>query len=128
MTYQQAYSKIITAYFKDEIVPLDSTFCFCGTLCDNTTDWAGLFNNCDSHGYKGKDFDRMEQALFKGIRITSKVNSIVLLSRYDETYEDALFVGMCAALDELRKIHADRGENVDEDIPAFTKRELVKAL
>ena len=34
MTYNEAYSKIIDAYFRDEIRAMDSNFCFCGTLTD----------------------------------------------------------------------------------------------
>jgi hypothetical protein len=32
MDYKTAYNKIIDAYFKDEIRPYISKFCFCGTL------------------------------------------------------------------------------------------------
>lgn len=127
LTYRQAYDKIIEAYFGDQIRPMESNFCFCGTLCDNTSDWAGWIRNKDSHGYTGRDFDTMEQALFKGIRITAN-KSVTYLMRHEGVYEDALFAGMSAALDVLKKIHRSRGENVGEDMPAFTKRELVKAV
>jgi|SRR6476620_1568213 len=126
MTYNEAYNKIINAYFKDEIVPLDGNFCFCGTLCDNTSDWLGLFHNYPSHGYTGRDFDRMEEALFNGIRVTAKVDSVNVLSRRAGIYEDALFAGMCAALEVLKQIHEQRGEKIDET-PAFTKRQLQPA-
>jgi len=39
MTYKQAYDKIIDAYFKDEIKPMDSNFCFCGTLHGAKRGW-----------------------------------------------------------------------------------------
>lgn len=126
LTYRQAYDKIIEAYFKDEIEPLDGNFCFCGNLCDNTSDWMGWQENYDSHGYAGGDFDRMEHALFAGMKRVAGVDSVCYIPHTSPIYEEALFAGMSAALDVLKEIHRSRGENVDEDIPAFTKRELVK--
>lgn len=119
MTYNEAYNKIIDAYFKDEIKPMDTKFCFCGTLCDNTKVWyGGIVLRLASHGYNGKEFLDMEGALFGGIR---KIDGLGWGSK--AISEDALFSGMCAALDVLKNIHRERGENVDE-VPQFTKRSL----
>lgn len=39
LTYFEARNKIIEAYFRDEIEPWECKFCFCGNLCNNTTEW-----------------------------------------------------------------------------------------
>lgn len=124
LTYRQAYDKIIDAYFRNEIKPEDPQFCFCGTLCDNFPGWYGCRLDewhYPSHGYKGEDFVKMERALCDQTKPFGAGND-------SPEYEQALFAGMSAALDVLKEIHRSRGENVDEDIPAFTKRELSKVL
>lgn len=128
LTYRQAYDKIIEAYFKDQIQPYNSSFCFCGTLCDNSSEWRnpeyeGIFKNVrhlDYMFYTGSQYYEMEKALLLPL--------FPVKIKCGKEYEDVLFSGMSAALDVLRQIHIERGENVDEDIPAFTKRELVKVL
>lgn len=133
-TYRQAYDKIIEAYFKDEIQPLNAEFCFCGTLSPDSF-WArsNVPSSVD-YPYSYLEYGKMEKALFIPFgysqRSPGSINThtknglssdeLVLV----EGYEDKLFKGMCAALDVLKEIHRSRGENVDEKIPAFTKREL----
>lgn len=113
LTYKQAYDKIIEAYFKDEIKPYDPKFCFCGTLnkgCDDY--WKTYDIKLDGIYYYGAELQKLEEALF------SK------LPRYcPDRGEEKLFAGMCAALDVLKEIHRERGENVDE-LPTLTKRQL----
>lgn len=124
LTYKEAYDKIIEAYFKDEIEPLDPKFCFCGTLCNNDATWFGNslsiqgritnFDYRDFNGYTKEQFVEMEAALLKHTSFL----------RYDDIdYENALFNGMCAALDVLKQIHKERGEDVD-GVQEFTKRRL----
>lgn len=137
LTYRQARDLIIDAYFKDEIKPFDGEFCFCGTLNNGESDWVSA--KVCSTGYLGDHLYLMERALFiplqrcglivigkSGIHNTNHVNYWEHVDKHPD-YENALFDGMCAALDVLKEIHRSRGENVDEDIPAFTKRELTKA-
>src|SRR6187431_3627039 len=99
MIYNEAYNKIIEAYFKDEIKPYDSSFCFCGTLADNTAHWfgstLGRFHR-DYAGYKGLEYLRMERALLDTIQGANG------------DYETLLFLGMSAALDVLKQIHIER--------------------
>jgi hypothetical protein len=137
-TYREQYDKIIQAYFKDEIKPYNSNFCFCGTLApdiyarDGYKNWnnhAGGFNK-KQQPYTLEEYYRMEKALFLELnayegRIDGKTCSLSskCLERHHDGYEDALFAGMCAALDELKKIHEERGEVIDE-VPEFTKRNL----
>lgn len=123
MTYKQAYDKIIDAYFKDEIKPYDPAFCFCGTLCDNSVNW--FLNPCTehytSHGYLGKDFVKMEVALWSTL-INDEGQP--LHEEGTPEFELELFDGMSAALDVLKEIHESKGEIVDEPIETFKKREL----
>lgn len=115
LTCKQAYGKIIDAYFKDEIQPCNRNFCFCGTLCDNTSNWygSGLQGwHKDYNGYSGDDFVRMENALLSE-----------LIADDHPCYEEVLFSRMCAALEVLKQIHLERGEVIDE-APVFTKRTL----
>lgn len=121
MNYQTAYNKIIDAYFKDEIKPFEAKFCFCGTLCDNSSKWfrsyvnmSGVRRHKDFGDYSGNDYYRMEQVLLNNVSCTQGT----------PRYEASLFAGMSAALDVLKQIHIERGEAIDE-VPVFVKRELV---
>lgn len=135
LTYNQAYDKIIQAYFKDEIEPYNSDFCFCGTVSNGKCWFRGECEN-----YYPSQFKEMEFALLDNIRLgTLGGNDIYFAPPFAEdlgririevknhpNYEEALFIGMCAALNVLKEIHRSRGENVD-DVPAFTKRPLSPA-
>ena len=117
LTYKQAYDKIIEAYFKDEIKPLDPKFCFCGNLCDKTDHWYGGIENDyqPSHGYTATELMDMEAALLEVSFFANPID------------EEKLFAGMSAALDVLKEIHRSRGENVDE-LPVLTKRVLISRI
>jgi hypothetical protein len=126
MTYNEAYNKIIEAYFKDEIKPNDMKFCFCGTLANNSTDW---YPHLNYGNYTGREYKRMEAALFKAFPETNWGFGLPSLRQNErnegiENYEEKLFAGMSAALDVLKQIHIERGEVIDET-PVFTKRQLV---
>jgi hypothetical protein len=133
LTYKQAYDKIIEAYFKDEIKPYDGFFCFCGTL--GYTGSSDIFAEIwDLSLYSKDEYEEMEKALLLNIKNLTigdkwRGNIYVMNDRYrdmimdHENYEQALFSGMSAALDVLKQIHIERGENVD-DVPVFTKRLL----
>ena len=133
MTYKQAREKIIEAYFRDEIKPMNPNFCFCGTLCNNNSEWHrsttnGVHN--DFGGYLGVEYVKMERALLgklkvKGYYAMESDNPYV--SANDPRYEDRLFEGMAAALEVLRQIHEERGDpTVKEVHELFQKRELIK--
>lgn len=136
MTYTEAYNKIIDAYFKDEIRPMDMNFCFCGTL-----EGSGLWH-WEPKAYTMREFKKLEFALLNPLNgIYTKLfyateNDGATKSGFHWTwfdkqdppntkeYEDALFKGMCAALDVLKSIHESRGEIINEQ-PVFMKREFV---
>ena len=134
LTFPQAYDKIIEAYHKNEIKPFMPEFCFCGTLSpDERWGLEGAPYNETEYPYTREEYGRMEKALFSkipGIRWKSPANIEASISYLDsltrsKEYEDILFEAMSAALDELKEIHRERGENVDECI--IKKRKLVTA-
>lgn len=117
MTYNEAYDKIIDAYFKDEIQPMDPEFCFCGTISPNHWWRMQDMHPEIKYPYSANEYMKMEYALFCGI-------GLLIGDNYDLFYEDALFKGMCAALEVLKQIHESRGEVVEED-RRLQKRVLV---
>jgi hypothetical protein len=133
LTYREAYDKIIEAYFKDEIKPTKARFCFCGTLNNNKGNWCTSIDEPLSELYLPYEFAQMETALLTPLipfgaskdefRDTPGSWGCFGLYEGHPGYEDALFSGMCAALEVLKQIHRERGENVDE-VPLFTKRNL----
>lgn len=130
LTYQQAYNKIIDAYFKNEIKPFNASFCFCGTLANGEI-W---HNNThmfipEKHNYTIEEYGRLEKALFVGFPEVKPLRPGFLWYEGDpddfkkmSDYEDRLFIGMSNALEELKKIHIERGENVEEPEVKFVKR------
>lgn len=130
LTYQQAYNKIIDAYYKDEINPFNEEFCFCGTLSPNSN-WSRspYFKTpiLEYYPYSKEEYGRMEKALFSKLKKCrwQKIGLVDYPSENPFT-EDELFAGMSAALDVLKQIHIERGEVIDEE-PVFIKRQLVTA-
>lgn len=127
LTYREAYDKIIDAYFKNEIQPMNMHFCFCGTLSPEKG-----WKDADSHRkreypYSYEEYTTMERALFSGMTENWDNPQFIKMMQYSQTshpdYEEQLFKGMSKALDELKKIHIERGENIEET-PAFIKRQL----
>jgi len=135
MNYKQAYDKIIEAYFKDEIKPFTTHFCFCGTLSGGNELW--IFRSYlpgYNPPYSYEEFGNMEKALFSAFpEIEWHDNGCVSGDRDEEIknqpdYEEKIFAGMCAAIDVLKEIHRSRGENVDEGVTPFVKRELKQTI
>lgn len=116
LTYQQAYDKIIDAYFKNKIKPMDAKFCFCGTLSPNQYWLFRRYQNginrvgvSVTYPYSVIEYMKMENALFSGIRKTTGIDSVTS-SMYHINYEEALFNGMYDALEVLKKnTHFKRG-------------------
>lgn len=133
-TYEQQWQKITEAYMRDEIKPYNSTFCFCGTLCDKSSKWYGdvMTYHHSQNGYEGNDFVKMETALLTVINNRLKLSLFSnfidvdgIIKRYFEhpDYESALFLGMTEALEVLRQIHAERCDVTAIEIP-LVKRSL----
>lgn len=137
-TYKEGFDKITVDYIEDKIEPYNANFCFCGSLNNHSGSWqrnGSLF-------YSSNQFFDMERALLKTIAeqtigldkmqgvyyacSTPEVDSEWLRGtvKSHQNYENALFNGMCNALDVLKQIHIERGEIIDT-VPVFKKRELV---
>jgi hypothetical protein len=139
LTYQEAYNKVIDAYFNDYIKPMDANFCICGTLCGNKCSWLSVRIIKKDHSYTVEEYERIENALLhnftslgvekcyetgyeRGHWVYFNLNT-ELAAHPD--YEELLFKGMCDAIEVLKDIHKGRGEDIDS-IP-FIKRS-VKAV
>lgn len=132
LTWPQAFNKITEAYIKDEIKPYDGEFCFCGTLAGFNA-FVGNSKGWYTNIYKFDDLLEMEFALLSTIKEKTLGGGDIYFQWEDNerpsvirhpNYEDALFEGMCAALDVLKEIHRSRGEDVDEIQTQFTQRKL----
>lgn len=145
-TYEQQWQKLTTAYLNNELRPFSSSFCLCGNLCDNSDDW---FNRNCSHRainvpldtkhhdygqYTGQELFDMEDALLQTIHkqcgTTSKYDKLCTnkdrlkyFVEHHPNFEDALFEGMCNALEVLRKIHESKGDETAKII-TLSKRVL----
>jgi len=129
MTYREAENKIIQAYYRDEIEPLNPEFCFCGTLNGGSQSW---MHRKKGLKYTPHEFASMEEALlmpFEAYNLVVRMgitpgdwagDNLESLANF----EDVLFEGMSNALDVLKQIHISRGEKIDEEV-TFKKRELV---
>ncbi len=133
-TYETQRQKIIDAYFKDEIKPFSSSFCFCGTLAGNKPDWNDCQQSNANLAYTHQEFKRMEQPLLDTVCLATEAKTWIShfqdgtqvpvpLIKSSPNYEQGLFEGMAASLEVLKQIHIERGEVIDQ-VPVFTKRVL----
>lgn len=124
LTFKEAENLIFEAYFKDEILPFDNKYCFCGTLSPNES-WAspiinGIFM---PYPYTLDEYTSMEGALFRGM--SEVIQDDRHQTMYHPKYEDAILLGMTYALNVLKDIHLKRGEVIDNSVN-LKKRNLVK--
>jgi hypothetical protein len=128
MTYKESKDKIIAAYFNNEIEPYEMEFCFCGTLAyDNyACDWSVDF-------YTKRELKDMEKALLQTIKdeTVGEICDMYGLERGNRlrvvrnkiqahpNYETALFNGMVNALEVLKQIHINKGEEIEEEEDNF---------
>lgn len=146
-TYKDAYNAIIEAYFKDEMRPYHPNFCFCGTLCPNNQrveiSFFSLKNwnqpqetDYSKHFFTAVEYGRMERAMMLKLGATLSPVEDAYIGLYfswthsgDDSrtpvYEEKLFEGMSAALDEMKQIFIEKGLPVEDKVVEFRKRELV---
>lgn len=138
MTYEQAWQKITTAYVNNELRPFENCACFVGNLLGGAQ-WAyircftGKLRDPARHTFRGND--KVILASFKFIKDQGYApGEIVRLEEIfmdslrgepDHITEDSLFAAMVAGLEELRKIHIAKGENVEPIV--LQKRQLTLA-
>ncbi len=135
-TFREQYDKIVGAYLRNELEPLDSCACFVGNLLNRNDNWGtvsgGKFGRprhewglkaieVESNGlYSSEDISELEyNFLFPEDRdwVQAARNSTT------EEYEKKLFEQMESTLELLKQIHESKGEVIDNY--TFAKRELV---
>lgn len=141
-SYQTQFNKITEAYIKGEILPLNPSFCFCGTLAGGRGWQVESYHkgekdliSCVTYNfdYTYEEFGEMEKALFSFFNESKDVkwvepgiveaheNYMLVKTGELPDYEEKLFNGMVAALEKLKEIHIRHGEVIDET-PIFQKR------
>lgn len=131
LTYKQARDRIIEAYFKDEIQPMNCNFCICGTLHGSGDWWRSKEGPYSLEEYRRLEFALLLRTINFNSRLRCYHNNIAgfeksLTSEELAQYEIQLFVGMSAALDVLKDIHLSWGENIDKE-EVFAQRKLEHA-
>jgi hypothetical protein len=137
-TFREQYDKIVGAYLRDELQPLESCACFVGNLLNNTPGW-GTFSwfphlpvfpplirikdniRSQSNGlYSLEDIQTLEKC-FLGRRFDDD-EPLHAPSEFNQPYEDRLYRAMERTLLLLRQIHESKGEVIEDY--CFKKREL----
>lgn len=104
-TYQSQYEKLIQAYFKDEIEPMNPFKCFCGVIANNNGMWLYQDKKESKEPYTLEEFRRVEAVFLFGI------NAIDIKFLTDGKYTDeGLFNGLLRGLEELKLIHLEHNE------------------
>ena len=139
-TYKEQHDKIVSAYMKDKLDPLNSCACFIGNLLNGKAEWAWIRTWKDNLPVVNHPLHRF---FLSGIRcifaesneLYSVENIIALERNFLKTLypkginlagtfdEDKLFEAMDTTLEMLKQIHISKGEKVEEI--EFVKRELV---
>lgn len=140
-SYKTQFDKLTKAYINGEVRRLDSCACFVGNLLNGNGQWGygrkalGAFGRITSDDsmrilaescilkeasslYTLQEILDME-ALFMGV-------STGLFENYEEQ-ENALFAAFEQTLEMLKQIHIAHGEQIEDEIPVFIKRELQTA-
>lgn len=147
MKFIESYNKIVNAYLKDELEPLNACACFVGNLLNNSLHWGttcssenyqylGTFNDVkpqrrsyhidvirkeSNNFYTSDDITRLE---YNFLHAYGKASGFSWIKRYKDTrYEEELYRAMESTLLLLKQIHEEKGEIVEDY--TFTKRELL---
>lgn len=140
-TFQEQYNKITSAYYKDELKPMNGCACFVGNLLNNNGAWEGtrcyLENRLNDmelprakHGryqisiesgglYTPEDILLMEHNFLRKCFDTN----LNMFRQSGIATEERLFEAMVSTLELLRKLHESKGEVVKDY--HFTKREII---
>jgi len=145
-TFEEQYQKIVSAYYKNELNPLQSCACFIGNMLNNNETWSrgrdfynrshgwNIMEECDKSQvesaleclkqesnsfYTIADIIKLEQNF---LRISIPINCIINAHGH-KIREDNLFKAMESTLEMLREIHESKGEIVKDY--NFVKREVV---
>jgi hypothetical protein len=126
-TFKEQYDKIVTAYMKDRLTPMDPCACFVGNLLNGSKEWFDFGGHVATGGYTARELCRLE-TVFMGSGPFDPDGSVGTLhgKPYKGTtlpYEERLYNAMERTLLLLRSIHEERGEVIEDY--NFTKRILV---
>jgi hypothetical protein len=136
--FEEQYQKIVSAYYKNELRPMNSCACFIGNMFNNNRLWSNIRTVCigvdgfivNDEGLlysESKSFIEIESNhLYTPQEIVDLENNFLKTSYPDrkssDYTEESLFEAMQSTLEMLRKIHESKGEIIKDY--SFIKREL----
>lgn len=136
-TYREQFNKIVRAYLRNELSPMNSCACFIGNLLNGRSEWGLLRHFSSEHNiqdalkclkeeannfYSPEDIQQLECTFMSwGIGDIFK-NSITDEFKNEPDYEDRLYRAMERALLHLRRLHESKGEIIEDY--EFTRRDL----
>lgn len=123
------YNKIVGAYLRDELRPMDSCACFVGNLMNGRSTWRYLqLNRTNAYGLiclemEANNFYTAEEVCqLEEIFMHMGEEDSVAYRIHPPDYEDRLYRAMERALLYLRQLHESKGEVIEGY--KFRKREL----
>lgn len=137
-TFKEQSEKIIQAYLKCEIEPMNPCGCFVGNLLNNTREWRKGIGFV--YGTTSADVTLKLEAMRSISKESKNLYSLQEIADIEENFmtivtgygnhlgydysEEALFEAMVSTLEMLKQIHISKGEQIEEEI-TLQKRELV---
>ena len=142
-TYKEQFDKLTRAYINGEVNPFSPCACFIGNLLNGAREWS-VTGECvgnhfgdhvrdcilkEANGlYTEDEINELENSFMNEDNgdFPSLWSSLVIVGKFKDWYEDALFIAFERCLDQLKQIHQSKGEIIDET-PVFQKRQLQPA-
>lgn len=118
-TYTKQFDKMTRLYIAGKVQPLNADECFAGDVLDNGREWFQMvhsknFSHLDQYRprflnfYSIDDMRRMEKAFMNEISIGLWL--VKWVPGMKKRYEDHVFNAFCKGLEELKRIHEEKGE------------------
>lgn len=132
-TFKEQSEKIIQAYLKCEIYPLNPCACFVGNLLNNKKEWieGRSASNCGMvNSNKIQQFvaiaciNQESNNLYTLQEILELEKNFMVGCSIGGSYENAIFNAMISTLEMLKQIHISKGEVIEDEI-TLQKREVV---
>lgn len=124
-TFREQYDKIVKAYLRDELEPLNSCACFIGNMFDGNWDWCGIRPGNQYFGENG--YRLIADAGYDRSEILGLEANFLHMCRWPDGFsappsEESLYEAMESTILMLKKIHESKGEVVEDYV--FEKRQL----
>lgn len=133
------YNKIVRAYLRDELRPMDPPSCFVGNLLNGNGDWIFFRRIWGEYSERGIDCLMEANRFYTAMEILD-LEKIFMHCREEDSiftlnpeqikktpdYEDRLYNAMERALVALRQLHESKGEVIEDY--EFTRRDLAVAI